>query len=301
MVAPSHPQRFPARSAMLGEGMEIRRALPTARKRMIGAWCFLDHAGPVQLGPDDGMHVGAHPHIGLQTFTWMIEGEIIHRDSLGVEQTIRPGQVNLMTAGRGVAHTEDSAANGARLHMAQLWIALPDSQRHCEPAFENYPELPQVATGGFLATMLAGTALGQTAPTRIYSPLVGVDLVAEAAAHATLPLDPAFEYGLLVLRGEVTVQGEQLGTGELLYFEPGRHELQLQSHGAAQVLLVGGTPFEEDVLLWWNFVARTQEEIEQARTDWINDSGRFGTVRPGSTAGRLDIPSLDGARLRASR
>ena len=286
---------------MLGEGMEIRRALPTARKRMIGAWCFLDHAGPVQLGPDDGMHVGAHPHIGLQTFTWMIEGEIIHRDSLGVEQTISPGQVNLMTAGRGVAHTEDSATNGARLHMAQLWIALPDSQRHCEPAFENYPELPQVATGGFLATVLAGTALGQTAPTRIYSPLVGVDLVAEAAAQATLALDPAFEYGLLVLRGEVTVQGEQLGTGELLYFEPRRHELQLQSHGAAQVLLVGGTPFEEDVLLWWNFVARTQEEIEQARTDWINDSGRFGTVRPGSTAGRLDIPSLDGARLRASR
>ena len=301
MNTPADPHRYPARQALLGEGMTIRRALPTARRRMIGAWCFLDHAGPVQFGPGQGMHVGAHPHIGLQTFTWMIEGEVIHRDSLGNEQCIRPGQVNLMTAGQGIAHTEDSAVDGSRLHLAQLWIALPDGHRTSTPAFENYPVLPQVHADGFVVTVLAGSLFAQTAPTRIHSPLVGADLLSAGPAHARLPLDPAFEYGLMVLRGTVTVEGEPLATAELLYFAPGRSELVVQSDGPAQVLLLGGAPFEEDVLLWWNFVARTQEEIEQARADWIDGSSRFGTVRPGSPAGRLDIPSVDGARLRASR
>ena len=298
------PQRYAARSAIVGEDTPIRRALPNAARRTVGAWCFLDHAGPVQFKPGHGMHVGAHPHIGLQTFTWMIEGEVMHRDSLGNEQVVRPGQVNLMTAGRGISHTEDSVTDGARLHAAQLWIALPDSQRHCEPDFCNYPDLPKVQADGFTATVLAGTALGQTAPTQVHSDLVGIDLASEGSAHTTLPLDARFEYAVLVLRGEIVVEGEVLRQEELLYFAPGRHELSIQADGAAQVLLLGGLPFGEEILLWWNFVARNQAEMEQALADWSaspNQGGRFGKVRAGSSAAPLDTPSLEGMRLKARR
>ena len=136
MSAPA-PIRYPSRTSIVGEDTQIRRALPNRERRMVGAWCFLDHLGPVQFAPGKGMHVGPHPHIGLQTFTWMIEGEVVHRDSLGYEQVIRPGQVNLMTAGRGIAHTEDSAQDGAVMHAAQLWIALPDAEKNREPAFRR--------------------------------------------------------------------------------------------------------------------------------------------------------------------
>lgn len=294
------PQRIPSRAAIVGEDTPITRALPSRERRMVGAWCFLDHAGPVQFKPGAGLHVGAHPHIGLQTFTWMIEGEVTHRDSLGYEQVIKPGQVNLMTAGRGIAHTEDSVQDGERLHAAQLWIALPEAERHREPAFCNYPELPQLNADGFLATVIAGTALGQTAPTQVYSPLVGIDLTSEHSAHTTLPLDGSFEYGALVLRGEAVVEGELVRPGELLYFEPGRHELSVQADGPTQVLLLGGQPFGEEILLWWNFVARTQAELETAVADW--EAGRrFGTVREGTQAAPLEAPSLAGVQLRSHR
>ena len=140
--------RIQPRNADLGDGLLVRRTLPNRQQRMVGAWCFLDHAGPVQFEPGKGLHVGAHPHIGLQTFTWLIEGEVLHRDSLGNEQLIRPGQVNLMTAGHGIAHTEDSLHDGGRLHAAQLWIALPPAHKDCAPAFDHYPKLPQWREGG---------------------------------------------------------------------------------------------------------------------------------------------------------
>lgn len=304
---PLAPQRYTARTSIVGEDTPIRRALPHARRRMVGAWCFLDHAGPVQFAPGQGLHVGAHPHIGLQTFTWMIEGEITHRDSLGYEQVIRPGQVNLMTAGRGIVHTEDSVADGARLHAAQLWIALPDAERQREPAFANYAQLPKVQANGFVATVLAGTALGQTAPTLVYSPLVGIDLFAPSPARTTLALNPAFEYGVLVLRGNATVQNETLAPGELLYFAPGRPTVELHCDDTAQLLVLGGPPFGEDIVLWWNFVARTQAELVDALADWNTSrhakanpihSGRFGTVRPGCKAAPLEAPSLDGIHLK---
>lgn len=294
MTRPTPPQRYAARVSIIGEDTPVRRALPNRSRRMVGAWCFLDHAGPVQFSPGDGMHVGAHPHIGLQTFTWMIDGEVMHRDSLGYEQVVRPGQVNLMTAGRGIAHSEDSVRDGAPLHAAQLWIALPDAERHRAPAFTNYPTLPTVATGGFTATVLAGTALGQTAPTQVYTPLVGIDLTSTGAAHTTLALDAGFEYGVLVLRGTAVIEGEALGAEELLYFVPGRAALDIRTDGEAQLLLVGGQPFGEEVLLWWNFVARTQAELAQALADWNaqpNTGGRFGTVRPGSPSAALVAPA----------
>ena len=298
MSAPT-PIRYPSRTSIVGEDTQIRRALPNRERRTVGAWCFLDHLGPVQFAPGKGMHVGPHPHIGLQTFTWMIEGEVVHRDSLGYEQVIRPGQVNLMTAGRGIAHTEDSAQDGAVMHAAQLWIALPDAEKNRAPAFQNYTELPTADAGGWRATVLVGSALGLTAPTQVYSPLVGIDFTAAAAADTVLPLQADFEYGAMVLRGQAELDGEALPTGELLYFPPGRTGLRLRCSAAAQVLLLGGRPLGEPIMVWWNFVARTHEEIQQAADDW-NAGQRFGTVREGSNAHRLTPPSLDGVHLRPS-
>ena len=151
-------ERIAPRAADLGDGLVVRRVLPTRQRRMVGAWCFLDHAGPIDFAPGGGMHVAAHPHTCLQTFTWLIEGEVLHRDSLGNEQVIRPGQVNLMTAGHGIVHTEDSAPGARRLHAAQLWIALPPELADCPPAFEHYPDLPRWQDAGCTLTLLAGRA-----------------------------------------------------------------------------------------------------------------------------------------------
>lgn len=295
------PQRYASRISIIGEDTPVARALPYRERRTVGAWCFLDHAGPQQFAPGKGMHVGAHPHIGLQTFTWLIEGEVIHRDSLGNEQIIRPGQVNLMTAGRGISHTEDSVDDGAFLHAAQLWIALPRGVHEGEPAFQNYPDLPVHEDGGFRATVLAGSSWGHTSPATIHSPLVGLDLCASSAARMTVPAQAEFEYAAMTLRGSLTVAGEPLEPGEWLYFSPGRSEFEISCEEPAQLLLLGGEPFQEEIFVWWNFVARTQEEIQQALDDWNaspNTGGRFGTVRPGSQAGPLSAPSLDGVRLK---
>jgi redox-sensitive bicupin YhaK (pirin superfamily) len=289
-------ERLETRTAEIGGGLTIRRALPNHHRRTVGAWCFLDHAGPMEYGADGGMHVGPHPHIGLQTFTWMIEGEVVHRDSLGNEQLITPGQVNLMTAGAGIAHAEDSAPGRAgRLHAAQLWIALPEEQRRCAPAFRNYPQLPLIRTGGFDVRVLAGSALGQTSPAEVYSPLVGLDL--SAAGPATLPLSitPSFEHGALVLSGAARVAGEPLSPGTLLYLAPGREELTIECAAAARILLIGGVPFGEEILVWWNFVARTTAEIEAATRAW--NAGRFDAVT-GSPAPPLVAPSVAGLKLR---
>lgn len=289
-------ERIEARTAEVGEGLMIRRALPHRQRRMIGAWCFLDHAGPLDFAAGDGLRVGPHPHIGLQTFTWMIEGEVVHRDSLGSEQVIRPGQVNLMTAGRGISHAEDSASDGAgRLHAVQMWIALDEANRHRAPAFRNYPDLPVVDAGGFRATVLAGAALGRTSPVEVHSPLVGIDLIAAAAAGVTIPLERSFEHAALVLAGAATIEGEPLQPGTLLYLGTGRERLDLRCSGAAHLVLIGGVPFAEDILLWWNFVARTREEIEAAIGEW-NAGRRFGEVR-GSPSPRLVAPDLGGLRV----
>src|SRR6202521_3325391 len=209
-------ERIETRAAEIGGGLIVRRALPSRRRRMVGAWGFLHHGGPMDLGRGGGMGDGPHPHIGLQTFTWMIEGAVMHRDSLGNEQLITPGQVNLMTAGRGIAHAEDSdSAAGGRLHAVQLWIALPDAQRHRAPAFRNYPHLPLVELGGFSARVLAGSGLGHTSPAEFSSPLVGLYLAAAGLAGISVPLPASFEHAALVLRGSASIEDEALtpGTG----------------------------------------------------------------------------------------
>jgi len=292
----SGPERLETRNAEIGGGLTIRRALPNRGRRTVGAWCFLDHAGPMEFGAGGGMHVGPHPHIGLQTFTWMIEGEVVHRDSLGNEQLITPGQVNLMTAGRGIAHAEDSApGSGGRLHAAQLWIALPDKERRRPAAFRNYPQLPLIEKGGFAVRVLAGSALGEISPAEIFSPLVGLDLSCAGRASLDLPLDPSFEHAALVLKGTATVAGEPLSPGTLLYFRPARAALAIECAASARILLIGGTPFGEEILVWWNFVARTPAEVEVATRDW--NEGRFDAVI-GSPAPALVAPSPAGLGLR---
>jgi redox-sensitive bicupin YhaK (pirin superfamily) len=292
-------QRIAARTVDVG-GMPVRRVLPTRERRTIGAWCFLDHAGPVAFDAGGGIHVGPHPHIGLQTFTWMIEGEVLHGDSLGNRQWIRPGQVNVMTAGHGISHAEDAPHDRAgRSHAVQLWIALPDAERERAPMFQHCPELPHVARDGFDIALLVGEWLGATSPARVFSPLLGADLRANTAAMTTLPLRAEFEYGVLCLDGEIRVEGEVLAQDALLYLGTGRESLRIETDAAARLLLVGGEPFGEDVLLWWNFVARTPDEIARATHDW-NHGDRFGEVRDTGLA-RLVAPSVDGLRLRFSK
>jgi len=275
------------RKAELGEGFTVGRALPTTERRLVGAWCFLDHLGPVDLRGHDGMHVEAHPHTCLQTFTWMIEGEILHRDSLGSEQIVRPGQVNLMTAGRGIAHTEDSLP-GERLHAAQLWIALPPDQSDIEPAFDHYPELPRWSDNKIDFTLLAGEFQGHQAPTRIYTPLVGVDLYATAAGRVVLPLNPRFEYGLLPLIGNMSINNVDIYTDCFTYMAPGRESLDLSLSEGGRCLVIGGEPYPGTISMWWNFVAPTREYINQAHKDWQAGSDRFPPV-PGATH-RLPSP-----------
>ena len=223
-------ERLESQRAVVGDGFEIRRALPNRHRRMVGAWCFFDHAGPADYPAGKGITIGPHPHIGLQTFSWMIEGTILHTDSLGYRQWIKPGQVNLMTAGRGISHAEESPADApGRFQLAQLWIALPKEESEREPSFHHYPDLPVLERGGFRITVLAGTFAGERAPAEVFSPLVGVDLACTGPARTALPLDPAFEYGVMVLEGTAQVAGESLSPGALLYFGVGRDRLAIET------------------------------------------------------------------------
>ena len=291
------PQRIAAHIADVG-GIPVRRALPTRERRMVGAWCFLDHAGPVDYAAGGGVRVGPHPHIGLQTFTWMIEGEILHSDSLGNRQPIRPGQVNVMTAGHGISHAEESPNDRAgRNQLVQLWIALPDAERERAPMFQHCPELPRIRRDGFDITLLVGDWLGATSPATVFSPLLGADLRADAASVTNLPLRTDFEHAVVCLEGGIRVEGEALAPGTLLHFGIGQDTLRIECAATARLLLVGGEPFGEDVLLWWNFVGRTAEDMVQATRDW-NHGDRFGQV-PGTTLPRLVAPDVAGVHLRS--
>lgn len=283
--------RIPARTAHIGGGVPVARTLPSRLRRTIGAWCFLDHAGPARFAPGDGLRVGPHPHTGLQTFTWMLEGEVLHRDSLGNEQLIRPGQVNLMTAGHGISHTEESPAGETRLHTAQLWIALPAGVADMAPRFEHYPDLPCWTEGGAQAVLLTGDFAGRRSPVQVHTPLVGMDWFAPQDAALTLALNPAFEYGLMPLTGPATAQGQALAADELLYLPPGGTALQLALPAGTRALLIGGEPFPDDITLWWNFVGHGKPYISQAQRDWQAGSARFGEVR-GFNGPRLEAPPI---------
>lgn len=293
-------QNFPLRSAEIGQGTVIKRALPSRHKRMIGAWCFLDHAGPVVFPQGEGLDVGPHPHIGLQTFTWMIEGTMLHSDSLGTtNQLIRPRQVNLMTAGRGISHTEVAPENETHMHAAQLWIALPDDKLTIEPQFQNYPELPVVQQDGIDITVLVGEYLNTTSPVKVHTQLLGVDLEAKDNVRSRLPLNPKFEYGFMALEGTAHINGHELTADNMVVLEPGLEHVDIEIHANSRVLLLGGEPFETPILLWWNFVGRTQEELCIAREQWINEDERFGSI-PSYEGPRLEAPVFPD-KMRASK
>ncbi|MEU2242978.1 pirin family protein [Streptomyces sp. NPDC018338] len=286
------------RSVRLGESTEVRRLLPNLGRRMVGAWAFVDHYGPDDIADEPGMQVPPHPHMGLQTVSWLHEGEVLHRDSTGSLQTIRPRELGLMTSGRAISHSEESPRTHARfLHGAQLWVALPDAHRHVEPHFQHHADLPRVTAPGLTATVILGSLDGAASPGTTYSPLVGADLSLTAGTETRLPLDPDFEYAVLSMSGEAHVDGVPVLPGSMLYLGCGRTELPLHALSDAGLMLLGGEPFEEEIVMWWNFVGRTDEEIRKAREEWMT-SDRFGEVK-GYDGDRLDAPEVPAAHLKA--
>jgi quercetin 2,3-dioxygenase len=286
-----------ARDVPLGgvRGVHVMRTLPQRVLPTVGAWCFLDHFGP-QTTP---MTVNPHPHIGLQTVTWPFEGEIHHRDSVGSDAVVRPGQLNLMTAGRGIAHSEIGVPGSPVGHGLQLWTALPADQRQTAPHFEQHQRLPVYEQPGLRAIVFLGTLDNVTSPATTYSPIVGADLTVNPGAEVTIPLTHYYEHAVLVIDGDLTAVDTPVPAGPLLYLGTGRSELTLSSHGGAHVILLGGEPFREDIVMWWNFVGRTHEEIEEARADWEKrDLDRFPDIAGHTVEERIPAPPLPGIRLK---
>jgi redox-sensitive bicupin YhaK (pirin superfamily) len=274
------------RAARVG-AFGVTRVLPRRARRTVGAWCFADQMGPGRVGPERGLDIGPHPHIGLQTVTWLLDGQVLHRDSLGSEQLIRPGQVNLMTAGHGVAHSEETA--GVRqgdLHGIQLWVAQPEATRNGPPAFEHHANLPQAEIDGAVATVLVGDFAGARSPARRDTAHMGVDL-ALPPGRATLPLDPGYEHAIVVARGAVAVGSTTVGPGHLGYLGLGRDELAVEALEASRILLIGGIPLADQLLMWWNYVARTRDEVLTAHDQWTAGDDRFGEVA--SPLARIDV------------
>ncbi|MFD6426969.1 pirin family protein [Streptomyces sp. NPDC060198] len=285
------------RHVRLGESTEVRRLLPNLGRRMIGAWAFVDHYGPDDIADEPGMQVPPHPHMGLQTVSWLHEGEVLHRDSLGSLQTVRPRELGLMTSGRAISHSEESPKSHARfLHGAQLWVALPDAHRHVEPGFQHHADLPTVTAPGLTATVILGGLDGAVSPGTAYTPIVGADLALAAGAEARLPLDPDFEYAVLSMSGEAHVDGVPVLPGSMLYLGCGRTELPLRAESDAGLMLLGGEPFAEEIVMWWNFIGRSAAEIVQARQEWMEGRG-FGEVK-GYDGERLPAPVLPATPLK---
>jgi quercetin 2,3-dioxygenase len=286
-VKPACVEVFPSRESTVG-AMRVRRALPRKERRTVGGWCFADHMGPEMVTETSGLDIGPHPHTGLQTVTWLVAGEVLHRDSLGNEQVIRAGQLNLMTAGNGVTHSEEATGRyRGELHGVQLWVVQPEATRHGPAAFEHHADLPQVELGNAVATVLVGGFAAASSPARQETPLVGVD-VALAPGAGSWPLRPEFEYALVVLVGEVLVGDQVVRPGQLAYLGQGRAEVAVSANDPARALLLGGEPFPEPILMWWNFVARTREEIDTAYRQWESDDPRFGRLR--SPLARIPAP-----------
>ncbi|MGQ4717291.1 pirin family protein [Streptomyces anulatus] len=286
------------RRVQLGEGTEVRRLLPNLGRRMVGAWAFVDHYGPDDIADEPGMQVPPHPHMGLQTVSWLHDGEVLHRDSLGSLQTVRPRELALMTSGRAISHSEESPKEHARLlHGAQLWVALPDAHRSIEPHFQHHTDLPVVTAPGVTATVILGELDGAVSPGASYTPIVGADVTLAGGAEARLPLDPDFEYAVLCMSGEAEVDGVRVLPGSMLYLGCGRTELPLRGVSDAGLMLLGGEPFEEELVMFWNWIGRSQEDIAQARDDWMNGT-RFGEVK-GYNGPPIPAPELPSVPLKA--
>jgi quercetin 2,3-dioxygenase len=289
------PELFAGREVALGGSTVVRRLLPNLGRRLVGPWCFVDHYGPDDISSADGMEVPPHPHIGLQTVSWLLDGEVRHRDSIGSDTLISPGVLGLMTAGAGIAHAEHSPVpHPAMLHGVQLWVALPEQSRDIAPAWECHPT-PVLTPPGLTVTVIMGELDGVRSPGTAYSPIVGLDLAVAADASSSITLEPDFEYAVLAMSGVAAVDGARVAPGAMLYLGSGRRELAVASGPGARLLLLGGEPFAEEIVMWWNFVARSSEEIAAARARWM-DTEDFGTVT--SAGDRTPAPELPPGRLK---
>lgn len=295
--------------------MDVRRTLPQKQRSLIGAWCFLDHYGPDAVGDSGGMAVPRHPHTGLQTVSWLFTGEIEHRDSVGFHAMVRPGEVNLMTAGRGISHSEFSTPETTVLHGAQLWVALPDDARHMEPTFAHHRPEPLTGSGWAVSVFLghltvrnpAGLDQFSASPVKTHTELLGAEVRLEPGTSITVALNAHHEHGLLVDSGDLNLEADHVPVDHLAYLPVGTSEITLTA-GTEPVLalLIGGEPLNEQILMWWNFVGRTHEEVVEYRRAWQSEIGAEGTINgtrrfgdfPTDQPAALPAPVLPSVRLR---
>lgn len=293
-----HPREVPLGGP---RAIRVRRTLPQRARSLIGAWCFADHYGPHDVRGGTGMDVPPHPHTGLQTVSWLFSGEVEHRDSAGVHAMVRPGELNLMTAGAGICHSEVSTPATTVLHGVQLWIALPDAARDTARDFAHYAPPPHEVGGVATLRVFLGELAGQRSPVHTFTPLLGAQIDLEPGGILTLDVDPAFEHGVLLDGGDVTLGGTALGVADLAFQGVGHDRLPVQNHGTepARMVLLGGPPFPEQLVMWWNFVGRSHDDIVTYRRQWEDGDDRFGAVQGYCGAvSRLPAPPLPNATLR---
>jgi redox-sensitive bicupin YhaK (pirin superfamily) len=292
-----HPREVPLGGP---RAMRVRRTLPQRERSLIGAWCFADHYGPHDVRSSAGMDVPPHPHTGLQTVSWLFSGEVEHRDSAGVHAIVRPAELNLMTAGAGICHSEVSTAATTVLHGVQLWVALPGSDRQTGRDFAHYVPRPRSVDGAGVRVFL-GELAGDRSPVHTFTPLLGAQIDLAPGARLSLDVDPTFEHGVLLDHGSVEVAGAALDIADLAFQGAGSDELHLVNSGEtpARALLLGGPPFPEQLVMWWNFVGRSHEDIAAYRQMWVNNDDCFGAVHGyGGIVSRLPAPPLPNATLR---
>ncbi len=287
-------EQLPVRSVGRPGALQVRRSLPGRDRRTVGAWCLVDLFGSV-APREAALDVPPHPHTGLQTLTWLVEGVVEHRDSLGGHVVGAPGQLHLLTSGRGVSHSARSAGDGTLLGV-RLWVALPGPDRDCAPRVAHHGELPHLRQPGAEVRVLVGSYAGVTSPAVVHTPLVALQVALDRTT--VLELDPSYEHAVLLLTGTAEVEGEPLRRGGLLYVGSRREALALAGDRGSRLLVIGGTPFEEELVLWWNFAGRSHSGIVEAREQWQLRDERFGTVA-GDPRGRLPAPALPAVRLRA--
>jgi len=279
---------LPGREVPLGKYTTVQRMLPHRERRTVGAWCFLDHFGPQSVINMPGMQVPPHPHMGLQTVTWLLEGEVLHRDSLGSLRTIHPGQLNLMTSGHGIAHSEESPKDHPpSLHGLQLWVALPKPSEEVEPSFQHHPAetIPALDLAGAKLRVVAGSAYGATSPVHVLSPLFYVDARLDRGIELTLP-DEWPERAVYVVEGVVALDGEPHGPGTMIVMRADVPAC-ISAIERAHVMVLGGAPLDGERHVWWNFVSSSRARIERAKADWR--SGSFPTV-PGDETEFIPLP-----------
>jgi redox-sensitive bicupin YhaK (pirin superfamily) len=287
--------------------MTVRRTLPLKQRSLIGAWCFADHYGPDRVARSGGMDVAPHPHTGLQTVSWLFAGEIEHRDSVGSHAMVRPGELNLMTAGRGISHSEVSTPATDVLHGVQLWVALPAAARALEPSFEHV--VPDAAEDGAVrCRVFIGSWLGLSSPATVHTPLLGAELVVTPGSSVELPLEGEFEHGVLVDDGDVVVNGAPVARAAMAYLPPGTGSVRVSTGASAgRVVVLGGTPLAEEIIMWWNFIGRTHDEVVEFRREWQAEVAAFAGGDPAATRfgrvlgypGRpLPAPAMPATRLK---